>query len=221
MADSTSDHPKPRARRPRISELGRSQRLRVIHLLKKTRGLAVGEIAARLDLSYMGVKQHCAELEKQGIVDTWRRPKPIGRPELVYRLTTKAGVFFPSETNVGTIEILHAARNLFGPTAPDKLLLALFRKKAEQYARRLKGDTWEHRAEALAHLRDAEGHLSEVVKAPDLMIQEYHSPILDLLDGFPLVRRLEKEMFESLLGTSVERHEERASGLYLCTFLIG
>jgi len=73
----------------------------------------------------------------------------------------------------------------------------------------------------LAHLlRDAEGHLSEVVKVPDLMIQEYHSPILDLVDAFPLVRRLEKEMFETLLGASVERHEERASGLYLCTFLI-
>ena len=179
------------------------------------------EIASRLGLSYMGAKQHCAELEKQGVVDTWRRPKPIGRPELVYRLTPKAGVFFPAETNVSTIEILHAARHLFGATASDKLLLALFRKKAEAYARNLRGDTREARAEALSRLRDAEGHLSEVVKAPDLMIQEYHSPILDLLDAFPLVRRLEKEMFETLLGASVERHEERASGLYLCTFLIG
>lgn len=179
------------------------------------------EIATRLGLSYMGAKQHCTELEKQGVLDTWRRPKPVGRPELVYRLTPKAGVFFPAETNVSTIEILHAARHLFGATASDKLLLALFRKKAEGYANSLRGDSPEERAEALARLRDEEGHLSEVVKAPDLMIQEYHSPILDLLDAFPLVRRLEKEMFETLLGASVERHEERASGLYLCTFLVG
>ena len=156
----------------------------------------------------MGAKQHCAELEKQGVVDTWRRPKPVGRPELVYRLTPKAAVFFPAETNVSTIDILNAARQLFGATASDKLLLALFRKKAETYAQNLRGDTREARVESLARLRDAEGHLSEVVKVPDLMIQEYHSPILDLVDAFPLVRRLEKEMFETLLGASVERHEE-------------
>ena len=221
MRNGTSDYPRPRVRRSRISEVGRSQRLRIIHLLKKTRGLAVGEIASRLELSYMGVKQHCAELQKQGIVDTWRRPKPIGRPELIYRLTPKASVFFPAQINASTIEILNAARQLFGATASDKLLLALFRNKAEYYAGRLRGDTREDRAEALAQLRDEEGHLSELVKAPELMIQEYHSPMLDLLDTFPLARRLEKEMFETLLDASVERHEERASGLYLCTFLIG
>jgi predicted ArsR family transcriptional regulator len=220
MRDGASERIRPKLRRSRISELGRSQRLRIIHLLKKTRGLGVTEIASRLGLSYMGAKQHCAELEKQGVVDTWRRAKPIGRPELVYRLTPKAAVFFPADTNVSTIEILNAARQLFGATASDKLLLALFRKKAENYARNLRGDSREAKAESLARLRDAEGHLSEVVKVPDLIIQEYHSPILDLLDAFPLVRRLEKEMFETLLSASVERHEERASGLYLCTFLI-
>jgi predicted ArsR family transcriptional regulator len=44
---------------------------------------------------------------------------------------------------------------------------------------------------------------------------------MDLIEAFPLVRRLEKEMFERLLQTHVERHEERASGLFLCTFVLG
>src|SRR5260370_20869183 len=162
MRDGTSERTKAKLRRSRISEVGRSQRLRIIHLVKKTRGLAVSEIASRLGLSYMGAKQHCAELEKQGVVDTWRRHKPVGRPELVYRLTPKAGVFFPAETNLSTIEILHAARHLFGATASDKLLLALFRKKAESYARNLRWDTREARPEALSRLRDAEVHLSDV-----------------------------------------------------------
>src|ERR1700757_5393986 len=134
MRDGTSERTRPKLRRSRISELGRSQRLRIIHLLKKTRGLAVTEIASRLGLSYMGAKQHCAELEKQGVVDTWRRPKPIGRPELVYRLTPKAAVFFPAETNVSTIDILNAAPQLFGGTAFGKMPAALFRKKEGAHA---------------------------------------------------------------------------------------
>src|SRR5258708_17758944 len=99
MRDGTSERTKPKLRRSRISELGRSQRLRIIHLLKKTRGLAVTEIANRLGLSYMGAKQHCAELEKQGVVDTWRLPKPGVRAELGLSVTPQAGVFSPDVTD--------------------------------------------------------------------------------------------------------------------------
>src|SRR5258708_29823174 len=109
MRDGTSERTKPKLRRSRISELGRSQRLRIIHLLKKTRGLAVTEIANRLGLGYIGAKQHCAEMEKQGLLDTLRRPKPGVRPELVYRIKPKAGVLFPVDTNLIEIEILHSA----------------------------------------------------------------------------------------------------------------
>ena len=79
----------------RISEVGRSQRMRIIDTLKKTQGLSVNELGERLKLSYMGVKQHCDELERHGYVDTWRRPKPVGRPEMVYRLDSEGANFFP------------------------------------------------------------------------------------------------------------------------------
>jgi DNA-binding transcriptional ArsR family regulator len=117
----TEEIRKRKARKPirRFSELGRSQRLRIIHMLKKTQGLAIGELASRLDLSYMGVKQHCEELERQGFLDTRRRPKPIGRPEIVYRLTAKASSFFPAAANPATIKILEAARQLYGPSLLD------------------------------------------------------------------------------------------------------
>jgi predicted ArsR family transcriptional regulator len=219
----TEEIRKRKARKPirRFSELGRSQRLRIIHMLKKTQGLAIGELASRLDLSYMGVKQHCEELERQGFLDTRRRPKPIGRPEIVYRLTAKASSFFPAAANPATIKILQAARQLYGPNAPEKLLVALFREKAKGYAERLKEGDLKTRAARLAKLRDEEGCLSEFVDGPQPLILEYHSSIMDLIEAFPLVRRLEKEMFERLLQTHVERHEERASGLFLCTFVLG
>jgi predicted ArsR family transcriptional regulator len=219
----TQEIRKRRARKPirRFSELGRSQRLRIIHMLKKTQGLAIGELASRLELSYMGVKQHCEELERQGFLDTRRRPKPIGRPEIVYRLTPKASSFFPAAANPATIKILQAARQLYGPNAPEKLLVALFREKTKGYAEQLKEGDLKTLATRLAKIRDEEGCLSEFVDGPQRLILEYHSSIMDLIEAFPLVRRLEKEMFEKLLQTHVERHEERASGLFLCTFVLG
>jgi predicted ArsR family transcriptional regulator len=219
----TQEIRKRKARKPirRFSELGRSQRLRIIHMLKKTQGLAIGELASRLELSYMGVKQHCEELERQGFLDTRRRPKPIGRPEIVYRLTSKASSFFPAAANPATIKILQAARQLYGPNAPEKLLVALFREKTKGYAEQLKEGDLKTLATRLAKIRDEEGCLSEFVDGPQRLILEYHSSIMDLIETFPLVRRLEKEMFEKLLQTHVERHEERASGLFLCTFVLG
>ena len=203
----------------RISEVGRSQRMRIIETLKKTQGLSVNELGERLKLSYMGVKQHCDELERSGYVDTWRRPKPVGRPEMVYRLTPKAQVFFPKATNATTIEILHAANRLYGHAAGEKLLYSVFALKTEEYMRKLRGNTVLELAETLVKIRDQEGYMSELSRDEPVAIVEYHSPIFDLLDEFPLVRRLEREMMERVLGVRIEREEEMASGLYRCRFL--
>jgi predicted ArsR family transcriptional regulator len=204
----------------RISEVGRSQRMRIIETLKKTQGLSVNELGERLKLSYMGVKQHCEELERQGYVDTWRRPKPVGRPEMVYRLTPKAHIFFPTASNGATIEILNAANRLYGHAAAEKLLYSMFTAKTDEYMRRLSGQTVLELAEMLAKIRDHEGYMSEVSNREQIVLVEHHSPILDLVDAFPLIRRLEREMFERVLGVRVEREEERASGLYRCTFTL-
>jgi predicted ArsR family transcriptional regulator len=194
--------------------------MRIIETLKKTQGLSVNELGERLKLSYMGVKQHCEELERQGYVDTWRRPKPVGRPEMVYRLTPKAQTFFPTASNGATIEILNAANRLYGHAAAEKLLYSLFTTKTEEYMRRLHGQTVLELAETLAKIRDHEGYMSEVLNREPTVIVEHHSPILDLLDAFPLIRRLEREMVERILGVRVDREEQRASGLYQCSFIL-
>jgi predicted ArsR family transcriptional regulator len=202
----------------RISEVGRSQRMRIIDTLKKTQGLCVKELGERLKLSYMGVKQHCDELERHGYVDTWRRPKSVGRPEMVYRLTPKAHIFFPRATNAMTIEVLHAANKLYGHAAGEKLLYSVFAAKTEDYMRKLQGQTVLEIAEMLVKIREQEGYMSELSSGDPLAIVEYHSPIFDLFEAFPLVRRLEREMMERILGVRVEREEEMASGLYRCRF---
>ena len=188
--------------------------------MKKTQGLSVNELGEQLKLSYMGIKQHCGELERQGYVDTWRRSKPIGRPEIIYRLTPKAQAFFPSSSNGVTIEFMKAANRLYGPAAAEKLLYSLFSFKAEEYMGKLHGTTVRELAEMLAKIRDREGYLSEVGEEESVVITEYHSPIADLLEAFPIIRRLEREMMERVLGVKVGRDEKVASGLYRCRFLL-
>jgi len=204
-----------------IAEIGKSQRLEIINKLKRTQGLSVGELAEQLGMSYMGVKQHCVELEGEGYLDTWRRAKGIGRPELLYRLTERVHELFPTASNGMTITLLENAKALFGPAAAEKLLFSVFQKKAESYQARVRADTIAERAGKLARLRDTEGCMAEIEQdAAFIRIIEYHCPIRDLLKAFPIVARLEAELFTRVLGATVQREEAHASGLYRCVFTL-
>jgi predicted ArsR family transcriptional regulator len=204
-----------------IAEIGKSQRLQIINKLKRSKGMSVSELAEKLKMSYMGVKQHCVELERNGYVDTWRSPRPVGRPELLYRLTQRAHDLFPRTSNQVTIDLLNAATTLYGPAAAEKLLFLVFQQKSDAYLSRLKGDTLAERAKWLARLRDNEGYMSEFEQDKELKIVEHHSPIFDLLQAFPIVARLEADMFQRLLRVPVQRTENGTSGLYCCTFRVG
>jgi predicted ArsR family transcriptional regulator len=204
-----------------IAEIGKSQRLEIINKLKRTQGLSVGELAEQLGMSYMGVKQHCVDLETEGYLDTWRRAKGIGRPELIYRLTERSHGLFPSASNSMTITLLDNAKSLYGPAAPEKLLFSVFQKKTEAYQAKVRGDTICERAGKLARLRDAEGYMSQMENDAALIrIVEHHCPIHDLLKAFPIVARLEAELFTRVLGAAVQREEAHASGLYRCVFTL-
>lgn len=209
-----------------IADIGRSQRLRIVNRLKRTQGLSVGELSQLLDLSYMGVKQHCVDLEERGYLNTFRRPKlakQLGRPELVYRLTQKAHELFPAASNETTLEVLRSADSLYGPSASEKLLYHVFQRKAEHYKSKIKGDTLAERAKWFTRLRDSEGYMAELETGEDgLRIVEHHSSVAGLLNAYPaLLNRLEQDLFCRVLGTPVKREQTNISGLYSCVFFLG
>lgn len=204
-----------------ISKIGKSQRLKIVNVLKRTQGLPVGELAEKLGMSYMGVKQHCLSLQAEGFLDVWRRPVPQGRPELVYRLTEQAHELFPTTSNQTTLELLQAASKLYGHSAPEKILFQTFQQKTESYATRLKGETLPEKAHSLARIRDEEGYMADFENHDGLRIVEHHSPIRDLIKAFPIVNRLESGLFQRLLRAPIRREEKVASGLYCSIFHIG
>ena len=184
--------------------------------------MAVGDIAKALKMSYMGVKQYCVELEKRGYLDTWRRPRETGRPELTYRLTGKAQALFPQHSNELSLEILEAVRQLHGVHAAEKVLYQYFVKKTEFYLKKIKGKSLIERATSLARLRDAEAHCTQVDydARHGLRLTEFHSPLADLIKLYPSVAKMEEAMLSRLLQVSVQRELSSVSGLMRITFLI-
>jgi len=204
-----------------LAEIGRTQRLEILNSLKRTRGLSVNQLVAKMKMSYMGIKQHCLTLQRDGYLDTWRRPQKMGRPEMVYRLTRRSHDLFPSDSNQFTLELLKSVREIYGTNAPEKLLYNVFERKTAALKAKVKGEMVADRAKWLAKVRDNEGYMSQFItgeKDGGSHILECHSPILNLIDRYPIIGRLEQDLFEAILGTRVRREEARNSGLYECAF---
>ena len=206
-----------------LQAVAHNTRFRLVNLLKRTQGLSVQEIADHLDMSYMGVKESCQDLERRGLVDTRREPKPdgtTGRPRLVYRLTSRAHELFPVASNPLTLELLEAAKKLHGQAAPEKLLLLVWQQKFASLAERMKGESLAERVASLAKLRDDEGHMAVVEEDGDLRIVEHHCPFLDLLRAFPILNKLESDLFTRILGVAVRREENCAGGLLRVEYIL-
>jgi predicted ArsR family transcriptional regulator len=203
-----------------LSEIGRTQRLEILNSLKRTKGMSVNQLVDKMKMSYMGIKQHCLTLQRDGYLDTWRRPQKMGRPEMVYRLTRRSHDLYPSDSNQFTMELLQSIQEIYGSNAPEKLLYNIFERKTATLKEKAKGDNVAERAKWLAKVRDSEGHMSQFTmeEKDGPQILECHSPILNLLERYPMVGRLEQDMFEAILGTPVRREETRTSGLYECAF---
>ena len=205
-----------------LAEIGRTQRLEILNSLKRSKGLSVNELVRKMKMSYMGIKQHCITLHRDGYLDTWRRPQKMGRPEMVYRLTRRTHDLFHADSHQFTLDLLKAAEDIYGPNAPEKLLYSVFKKKTAALKAKAKGETVAERAKWLAHVRDAEGYMSQFINNNDKdggpHILECHSPILNVLEQYPIIGRFEQDMFEAVLGTRVRREVIRNSGLYECAF---
>jgi predicted ArsR family transcriptional regulator len=206
-----------------LRKIAKSQKYQILHEIKRSQGLSVSELCEKIELSYMGVKQHCVSLEKDGYLDTWRRPKGMGRPEKAYRLTPQAQDFFPTEATRFTEQVLVCIEQVYGPASPEKILYQIFQNEIKRYRSLVQVESFEEKIQLLARIRDEEGFMSEYLFDPDKaghQILEYNSPILSVAERYDIVHRLERELFEQVLDASVERREERISGLYKCVYQI-
>jgi len=203
-----------------IAEIGRTQRLEIVNSLKRSRGMSVNELVEKMKMSYMGIKQHCLTLQRDGYLDTWRRPQKMGRPEMVYRLTRRSHDLFQADSHQFTLDLLKSVQEIYGSNAPEKLLYNIFEKKIAALKAKAKGHTVAERAKWLARFRDAEGYMAQFTNGEEdgPKILECHSPIMNLLDRYPIIGRFEQDMFEGVLGTRVRRQMIRNSGLYECAF---
>jgi len=188
----------------------------VADVLKRSSGLPVGDIAASLGMSYMGVKTQCIALEKIGHITARNQHRENGRPHLVYRLTARGQRLFQNGDHRLAVSLLHEARTLFGPAAAEKLLFLHFQNQAAAYLEKIPDKASpEDRLAALAALRDAAGHMARVEGG---CLVESHVPLAGLFEAFPAAVAMEEAMISKVLGTAMTRVAESSGDHYQIRF---
>ena len=189
---------------PGDQDLAPSQRTVVLRVLKRSGGLSVQDLAGRLGMSYMGVKQHCLNLEKLGCLTSRIHHRGAGRPQLIYRLSRRGQQLFIRQDNGLLISVLRQAGVLFGANAAAKLLYLSFQEKAAIYSANVPlTESPARRMELFAALRDADGCMATTVGRNSIV--EYHCPWQDLYEAFPEAPGMEEAMFSKVLGEPVVR----------------
>jgi predicted ArsR family transcriptional regulator len=193
----------------------------------KTRGpQTAAQVARRLGVTAMAVRQHLYRLKESGLVEFSDERCKVGRPARVWRLTSAAAERFPDSHSDLTVEILAAVRATFGEAGIDKLLRERTRRQLEEYRARLRpaGTSIAKRAQALADLRREQGYMAECSKTPDgsILLAENHCPICAAASTCQGLCREELSLFRAVLGDKarVERTDHILAGARRCAYRI-
>ncbi len=200
---------------------------RILYLLKSKGPQTAAELARRLGLTAMAVRQHLYGFSKEGLAEFSAHRRPVGRPAHVWTLTERAASRFPESHAELTLEMIGAIRATFGEKGLERLLAERTRTQLRQYRERIRtasDDSLQGRVRALCAIRREQGYMAECVARADgsFVLRENHCPICAAAKFCQGLCREELELFRSVLGpqAQVERTDHILAGASRCAYTI-
>jgi len=209
-----------------IQAPGERRTRRAITKLLKTEGpIDSAQLAKRLGLTPMAVRQHLYALQREGLVTAEERPVPIGRPAKFWRLTPDADHLFPEAYAELSVALIDSVKDAFGDEGLERVLTSRCARQRSDYGKRIRpGDSLQKKLTALAKVRTEEGYMAEVRRAADgsFLLVENHCPICAAANACQGFCSTELDLFRSVLGpdVGVERAEHIIKGDQRCVYKI-
>ena len=196
-------------------------RMRILQLLKMRANMTVGQLTDALHISQMGVRQHLAILEAEGLVEHYQEKQGRGRPPHVYQLTDQANSLFPTTYANFAVGLMHEVAKFNGPGFINKVFRGRMKAQLTAYQLRLAGKTLCERIKELARIRDEEGYMARFAEnADDYVLIEHNCPIAVIAEEYPYVCEIELALFRQSLGAKVVREEHLMQGSHRCCYRI-
>lgn len=196
-------------------------RQQILVLLKQTGGMTVDQLSSALNISAMGIRQHLALLEKDGLIEETKKRGEMGRPAHVYSLSRKGDETFPRNYETLAIFLLETLLDTDG----GKKVNELFRRRMEQIyetlAPHLKGRELAQMIADLAEILREQGYMATYEETPEgFYLREYNCTMARVSERFPVACDYELELFRRLIGPAVRRRNCITSGAPCCLYFI-
>jgi predicted ArsR family transcriptional regulator len=197
----------------------------IAKLLKSEGAMRADQMAERLGLTAMAVRQHLYPLEREKLVTAEARPVPLGRPVKYWKLTREADRLFPDAYAELSVALIGAMGDAFGEAGLKRVLESRSAKQEADYAKRVpRSLSLKEKVQKLARIRTEEGYMAEcrpAGKATYLLV-ENHCPICAAANACQGFCATELDLFRAVLGpgVAVERAEHIVSGDRRCAYRI-
>lgn len=198
---------------------------KLLYYLKVMQQARLEELANVMKISRMGVHKHLVILQQRGLVESIEIRGNVGRPRMVYQLTSESKTVFPrSYSAIATHALDFIERNM-GKEGIEKVLRERQSELFDQYYKRLKNLNFDKQVKELAKIRDEEGYIAESKKESKRgegkhVILEYNCPIIHIAEKHWEACATETELFEKLLGANIDTTHRIAKGDSICKFMI-
>ena len=203
----------------------RKTRRAIGKLLKMEGPIDSAQLAERLGLTTMAVRQHLYALQREGLVRHEERPVPIGRPAKFWSLTREADRLFPEAYAELSVALIDSVKDAFGEEGLERVLTSRCARQRTDYGKRIRpGDSLQKKLQELAKVRTEEGYMAEIRREEDgsYLLVENHCPICAAANACQGFCTTELDLFRSVLGPGVvvERAEHIIRGDQRCVYRI-
>ena len=197
---------------------------KLLYYLKVMQHAGLEELAKAMKISRMAVHKHLALLQERGLVMSVETTGHVGRPRMIYKLTSQSKTIFPKSYSAIATHALDFIERNMGKAAVGKVLRERQSELFEQYYKRLRNLEFDKRVKELANIRDEEGYMAESRRERKNygrhVLLEYNCPILHIAEKHWEACSTETELFENLLGADIETTHRAAKGDLICKFVI-
>jgi predicted ArsR family transcriptional regulator len=209
--------------RENIAEGFTEPKKKLLYYLKIMQYAGLEELAKAMKISRMAVHKHLTHLQQRGLVEGVDKRGHVGRPRIMYQLTSQSKTVFPKSYSGIAIHALDFIEKNIGEEGVEKVLRERQNELFNKYYERLKNLDFDKQVKELARIRDEEGYIAESKKSGTggkHVLLEYNCPIIHIAEKHWKACSVETELFEKLLDANVETTHTAAKGDLICKFLI-
>jgi predicted ArsR family transcriptional regulator len=198
---------------------------KLLYYLKVMQQAGLEELANVMKVSRMAVHKHLGILQQRGLVEAVETRGHVGRPRMMYQLTSQSKTVFPKSYSAIATHALDFIERNMGKEAVEKVLHERQSELFDQYYKRLNHLDFDKQVKELARIRDEDGYIAESKKesksgSGKYVLLEYNCPIIHIAEKHWEACSTETELFEKLLGADIETTHRAAKGDLICKFII-